>query len=198
MRNMGSKVTVGRKYSKKLLRCLYRTSRIACKFAMENTQIRWEESYDWSHMIRIFVRHVFCSSYLRIIWLQKQFRALESSPSWRSVKLVQKCCGQDTFFGLWTDDLRTVHRCFTARCAAASQNISRIQWNDISFLWHVLYIQYVFVHQAHAACSQVLQLPSHRTEALTWHDNAIPNDEIWVKVGGDKGGGSFKMSFQVM
>lgn len=25
----------------------------------------------------------------------------------------------------------------------------------------------------------------------------IPNDEIWVKVGGDKGGGSFKMNFQI-
>lgn len=25
----------------------------------------------------------------------------------------------------------------------------------------------------------------------------IPKDEIWVKIGGDKGGGSFKMAFQV-
>ena len=25
----------------------------------------------------------------------------------------------------------------------------------------------------------------------------IPQDEIWVKIGGDKGGGSFKMSFQI-
>ena len=27
--------------------------------------------------------------------------------------------------------------------------------------------------------------------------HAIPADEVWVKVGGDHGGGSFKMSFQV-
>lgn len=25
----------------------------------------------------------------------------------------------------------------------------------------------------------------------------IPSDEIWIKVGGDKGGGTFKMSFQI-
>ena len=32
---------------------------------------------------------------------------------------------------------------------------------------------------------------------LTWHDGLIPEDEIWVKIGGDKGGGSFKMSLQL-
>ena len=32
---------------------------------------------------------------------------------------------------------------------------------------------------------------------LTWHDNAIPEDQIWIKVGGDHGGGSFKMSLQI-
>ena len=32
---------------------------------------------------------------------------------------------------------------------------------------------------------------------LTWHGGKIPNSEIWVKLGGDKGGGSFKMTFQV-
>ena len=34
-------------------------------------------------------------------------------------------------------------------------------------------------------------------QRLTWHDGLIPPDEIWLKVGGDKGGGSFKMSFQI-
>ena len=33
---------------------------------------------------------------------------------------------------------------------------------------------------------------------LTWHDGAIPSDEIWIKIGGDKGRGSFKMNFQIM
>ena len=37
----------------------------------------------------------------------------------------------------------------------------------------------------------------NRTEALTCHGDAIPKEEIWVKFGVDKGGGSFKMSFQV-
>ena len=30
-------------------------------------------------------------------------------------------------------------------------------------------------------------------DLLTWHNNAIPEDQIWLKVGGDHGGGSFKM-----
>lgn len=33
---------------------------------------------------------------------------------------------------------------------------------------------------------------------LTWHDNAIPADEIWVKIGGDHGGGSFKLVVSVV
>ena len=31
---------------------------------------------------------------------------------------------------------------------------------------------------------------------LTWH-NTIPEDEVWVKVGGDHGGGSFKLTLQI-
>ena len=31
---------------------------------------------------------------------------------------------------------------------------------------------------------------------MTWHDGAIPEDEIWLKLGGDKGGGTFKFAFQ--
>lgn len=42
-------------------------------------------------------------------------------------------------------------------------------------------------------------LPSniHRAGKLTWHDGLIPHNEVWVKLGGDKGGGTFKMSFQL-
>ena len=32
---------------------------------------------------------------------------------------------------------------------------------------------------------------------LSWHENAIPEDTIWLKVGGDHGGGSFKLSVQI-
>ena len=32
---------------------------------------------------------------------------------------------------------------------------------------------------------------------LTWHNNAIPDDEIWIKIGGDYGGNSFKLMLQV-
>ena len=34
-------------------------------------------------------------------------------------------------------------------------------------------------------------------DKLIWHDGCIPEDKIWVKVGGDHGGGYFKFSFQV-
>ena len=32
---------------------------------------------------------------------------------------------------------------------------------------------------------------------LTWHDGAIPSNEIWIKLGGDHGGGSFKFVMEV-
>ncbi len=30
-----------------------------------------------------------------------------------------------------------------------------------------------------------------------WHDG-IPATEVWLKIGGDKGGGTFKMNFQIV
>lgn len=38
----------------------------------------------------------------------------------------------------------------------------------------------------------------YRLNQLTWHDGVIPDNEIWVKIGGDKGGSSFKTSIQVV
>ena len=35
-----------------------------------------------------------------------------------------------------------------------------------------------------------------RANRLTWHKGAIPADEVWLKLGGDKGHGSVKMNFQ--
>ena len=37
-----------------------------------------------------------------------------------------------------------------------------------------------------------------RLQQLTWHNGLIPSDEIWVKIGGDKGGSSFKASVQIV
>ena len=31
-----------------------------------------------------------------------------------------------------------------------------------------------------------------------WHDGTIPSNEVWVKIGGDKGCGSFKLNMQVV
>ena len=36
------------------------------------------------------------------------------------------------------------------------------------------------------------------SSGLTWHDGAIPADELWIKLGGDKGRGTFKFNFQLM
>ena len=41
-----------------------------------------------------------------------------------------------------------------------------------------------------------------RQNLLTWHScgaggPALPEDEIWIKIGGNKGGNSFKLAFQV-
>ena len=35
-----------------------------------------------------------------------------------------------------------------------------------------------------------------RYKMLLWN-TGIPENEVWVKVGGDKGGGTFKMCYQV-
>ena len=32
---------------------------------------------------------------------------------------------------------------------------------------------------------------------LTWHNSTIPEDEVWVKLGGDRGGGTFKLMLQI-
>ena len=37
-----------------------------------------------------------------------------------------------------------------------------------------------------------------RLERLTWHNIIIPTHEIWLKIGGDKGGSSFKASLQLL
>ena len=39
---------------------------------------------------------------------------------------------------------------------------------------------------------------SCRTRRLTWHERYISASEVWIKIGGDKGGGTFKMNFQIV
>ncbi|XP_072013609.1 uncharacterized protein [Amphiura filiformis] len=38
----------------------------------------------------------------------------------------------------------------------------------------------------------------YRHGNLTWHNGMIPDTEIWIKIGGDKGGGTMKMFFQIV
>ena len=41
-------------------------------------------------------------------------------------------------------------------------------------------------------------ISSYSLGLLMWHDGGIPADEVWIKIGGDKGGSSFKMNFQIV
>ena len=41
-------------------------------------------------------------------------------------------------------------------------------------------------------------MDTNRLNTLTWHNGEIPTNEVWVKLGGDKGGSSFKMNFQLL
>ncbi len=43
-----------------------------------------------------------------------------------------------------------------------------------------------------------INLPKVRSSGLTWHDGAIPSSELWLKLGGDKGHGSFKLTMQLV
>ena len=40
--------------------------------------------------------------------------------------------------------------------------------------------------------------PYVRCGQLTWHDGSIPAEELWVKLGGDKGHGVFKFTVQLV
>ena len=35
----------------------------------------------------------------------------------------------------------------------------------------------------------------NRINCDTWHIGAIPEDKVWLKLGGDKGGSTFKIAF---
>eukprot|EP00731_Ephydatia_muelleri_P002959 Em0001g2959a len=39
---------------------------------------------------------------------------------------------------------------------------------------------------------------NHSVGRLTWHSGIIPQAEVWVKLGGDKGGNTTKMNFQIV
>ena len=47
----------------------------------------------------------------------------------------------------------------------------------------------------HNHCAQIYMCRIHR---ITWHNGAIPEDEVWLKMVGDKGGGTFKFGFQYL
>ena len=58
--------------------------------------------------------------------------------------------------------------------------------------------RYMYLTQQPSQCH--IPFPTHcvSNDCLHWHGGRIPSDEIWVKVGGDKGGNTFKMCFQIV
>ncbi|XP_038062362.1 uncharacterized protein LOC119732830 [Patiria miniata] len=58
-------------------------------------------------------------------------------------------------------------------------------------------VPFVFVKDVPAMILDYLDR-FERQGTLTWHNGIIPKDEVWIKIGGDKGGDSFKMDFQVV
>ncbi|XP_071795593.1 uncharacterized protein [Asterias amurensis] len=57
-------------------------------------------------------------------------------------------------------------------------------------------VPFVFVKDLLAMILDYLE--RHQSKgSLTWRNGVIPENEIWIKVGGDKGGTSFKLDFQI-
>eukprot|EP00118_Oscarella_pearsei_P010008 m.59295 g.59295 ORF g.59295 m.59295 type:complete len:166 (+) comp34880_c0_seq6:289-786(+) len=55
---------------------------------------------------------------------------------------------------------------------------------------------YVYLGSIWTRVTSVLDVLD-RHPKLTWHDGCIPEDQVWIKIGGDSVGGSFKLSFQL-
>ena len=58
------------------------------------------------------------------------------------------------------------------------------------------YDRYAYVMCMHILVFLWITIMFCRVDCLTRHDGAIPQEEVWIKIR-DKGGGSFKMSFQI-
>ncbi|XP_071795963.1 uncharacterized protein [Asterias amurensis] len=72
--------------------------------------------------------------------------------------------------------------------SSAAEGMNGLETKDVPF---------VYVNNLSSMILDYLdRLDSQRL--LTWYDGLIPDNEIWLKVGGDKGGNSFKMCFQIV
>ena len=45
---------------------------------------------------------------------------------------------------------------------------------------------------------KITELLESQKDKLTWHDGAIPENEVWVKVGGDHGQGRLKFNLAIV
>ena len=52
---------------------------------------------------------------------------------------------------------------------------------------HIIGYVHICAHNSIIACVRTYL---YSAQALTWHEGCIPEEEIWLKIGGDKGGGS--------
>ena len=121
-----------------------------------------------------------------------------------------------TLSGLSVTQFRAQKRLLKQACsvAFARRGSERTEEEDIRLETHVENHQFYFNCEAavrgrelkSTPCVYVTDLAGFVIDtleefdaqtSLTWYDNAIPEDQSWLKVGGDHGGGSFKMSLQM-
>eukprot|EP00731_Ephydatia_muelleri_P019683 Em0012g508a len=72
-----------------------------------------------------------------------------------------------------------------------------IPWNKLRLLRRWLKSSGISLAELVAKVVHLLE-ENERTRRLTWHEGFIPASEVWIKIGGDKGGGTFKMNFQIV
>ena len=78
-------------------------------------------------------------------------------------------------------------------CQWETQNTECKTWR----LCHVSAGQCQLLRAHTRVCVWIVLNEHDKQDHLKWHDGAILDDEIWVKIGGDHGGGSFKHMLQI-
>lgn len=69
--------------------------------------------------------------------------------------------------------------------------------NFIAVVAEIVYKHERQVSLIHICTLLICYTHTSSPSGLTWHNGAIPEDELWVKLGGDKGRGSFKFNIQL-
>ncbi|XP_041455390.1 uncharacterized protein LOC121408131 [Lytechinus variegatus] len=120
-----------------------------------------------------------------------------------------------SFFGLSWKKLRRLKRWLKERNVSTSNEgkVRKLQENIIKDNLKGEYVPLQTTNEV-TKCQEIKQVPLitvknltsmvfdlldeyDELKELTWHNGSIPADEVWIKLGGDKGGGTFKMMIQI-